>query len=136
MGKSIARGSKKKLIDQCYDDPDTRHIMLRKIGKIMKKEVKLICSEKTASVLRSESYDDIKNFTWDKLIQEMRVHTPVLTDILCSCTSTKNPSSNRMAIVGLCGSVLFRHRCSRMSLLQKVIMLILYAGHCGKQVTY
>ena len=134
MGKSIARGCKKKLIDQCYDDPDTRNRMLTKIGRLIKAEVKVMCSQKTASILRSSSYDDLKNFTWDKLLHELRVHAPVLTDILHSCTSTKNPSPNRMAIIGLCSAVLCKQRCSQMSLLQKIIMLILHAGHCGKQV--
>jgi len=134
MGKSIARGCKKKLIDQCYDDPDTRHRMLKKVGKILKSEIKVMCSEKTASILRSGSYDNLKNFTWDKLLQELRVHAPVLTDILHSCTSTKNPNPNRMAIIGFCAALLLKQHCPRMSLLQKIVMLILHAGHCGKQV--
>ena len=93
-----------------------------------------MCSEKTASILRSDSYDDLKNFTWDKLIQELRVHAPVLTDILHSCTSTKSPSPNRMGIIGLCSALLLKQHCSRMSLVQKIVMFILHAGHCGKLV--
>ena len=121
MGTSIAQGSKKKLVDQCYDDPDTRPIMLRKMEAFWE----LMYSEKTASILRSNTYDDYQKFSWGKLIQEMRVHAPVLTNILFSCTATKNPGPNRMAIIGLC--------CSN-NLLQKVILLILHAGHCGKHV--
>ena len=116
MGKAIARGSKKKLVDQCYDDPDTRPIMLKKMEEFLE----LMCSEKTASILCSDTYNDYQKFSWGKLIQEMRVHAPVITS-----TATKNPGPNWMAIIGLCGSN---------SLLQKVILLILHAGHCGKHV--
>ena len=70
-------------------------------------------SEEMASILCSDTYDDIKKISWDKLIQEMRVHAPVLTNILFSCTSTKNPGPNRMATIVLCGSVIFKHRCYR-----------------------
>ena len=56
MGKSIARGSRKTLIDQCYSDPQTLPLMLKKIGRVVRAEVKKMCSEKTASVLRSGSY--------------------------------------------------------------------------------
>ena len=31
MGKSIARGCKKSLVDQCYEDPVTRGLMMKKL---------------------------------------------------------------------------------------------------------
>jgi len=96
--------------------------------------VKVLCSEKTASILCSGKYDDIMSFKWAILMEELKLHAPVLTHVLTSCTASKQPSSNRMAIICVCASVLLKYWCSRMSLFQKIVMLILYAGHCGKQV--
>lgn len=67
MGKAIARGSKKALIDRCYADPESRPIILKKIGRVIKEEIKKMCSENTGSILRSGTYADIRfqvgNFT-------------------------------------------------------------------------
>lgn len=105
MGKSIARGSKKTLVDQCYSDPDTRPLMLKKIGRVLRAEMKTMCSQKTASILRSGNYDDMKSFSWDQLINEMNLHAPVLMNILQSCTHT-GKAHNKMAVIGVCAAVL------------------------------
>lgn len=135
MGKSIARGSKKALIDHCYNDPDTRSRMMKKVGRILREEIKTMCSVKTASILRSGNYEDLSNFKWESLMKELKVHAPVLTSVLYSCMKSKSQGGNRMAVIGICASVLFKYRCSRMSLVQKIVTLILHAGHCGKQVS-
>lgn len=134
MGRSIARGSKKSLIDQCHDDPETRKFMLNKIGRVLKGEMKIMSQVKTGSILRSGSYDDMKVFQWETLLEELKLHAPVLYNILDSCTSTKHQRINRSATIGICAAILLRYRCSRMSLVQKVLMLVLHASHCGKQV--
>ena len=38
------------------------------------------------------------------------------------------------AVVGVCASVLLRHKNQRMNLLQHILSLILHRGHAGKQV--
>ena len=131
-GKSIVRGCKKALVDQYFSDPSTLPDVLKKIGRVLKEEMKVMCSEKTASILCSGDYHTSKTFRWRALLEEMNVHAPMLAYVLKSCTGK---SINKNAVIGACASILLRHRCSRMSLLQKFIMLILHAGHCGKQVT-
>ncbi len=44
MGKSIARGSKKALIGQCFTDTETRLRMLKKIEREVRKELKVMSS--------------------------------------------------------------------------------------------
>ena len=46
MGKCVARGSKKALVDQCYADPETKKFIMKKIGRVLKEEVKKMCSSK------------------------------------------------------------------------------------------
>ena len=132
MGKSIARGSKKTLVDQCFSDPGTFPCLMKKLGRVLREEMKMMCSEKTASVLRNKTYGMLKNFKWEDLLKEMRVHAPTVAHILQSCTGK---SSKKSAVIGICASILFKSRCSKMSLVQNRVMLILHAGHCGKQVS-
>ena len=57
--------------------------------------MKMVCSEKTASVLCNNTYGMLKNFKWKDLLKEMRVHASTAAHILQSCTgkSRKNGSS-------------------------------------------
>ena len=78
------------------------------------------------------SHDELQG---QSVIDEMKLHTPVLFGILNSCTLTKNQKSNRNATIGICTSILLKYRCHHMSLVQKIIMLLLYGSHCGKQAS-
>ena len=131
MVKSIARGSKFALVNQCFDDPDTNKYLIQKIERLVQHEVKVMCSINSQSILLSKNP---KHISWDRLLTEMKASAPVLTGILMACTRTKTAKSNRDAIVGTCAAILFQHRFPRMSLLQRLIAVILYAGHSSKQV--
>ena len=76
----------------------------------------VMCEIKTGSILRSGLWDHMKNFKWQSVIDEMKLHTPVLFGILNSCTLTKNQKSNRNATVGICTSILLKYQCHHMSL--------------------
>ncbi len=134
MGRSIARGSKQALVDQCFGDPEVHNYILKMTGQILRRELKAMCSAEVQSVLSSMSKTDLETFTWDKLENELTLHAPTLRSILYACMVTRRPRANRAAAVGICAAVLLKYRYQRMSLVQKVIALILYAGHCGKQV--
>ena len=134
MGKCVARGSKKALVDQCYADPETKKFIMKKIGRVLKEEVKKMCSSKVNSVLSSQSKDVLKTFKWNDLTDELIMHAPTLMNVLYSCTETKSSRDNRTAIICTCAAIIFKHRFPHMSLIQRIISLILHAGHCGKQV--
>jgi len=134
MGKSVARGSKKSLIRHCFNDPIARSHMLNKIGQVLRHEIKVMCSDNVNSILKSPNTDELKVFTWDKVLSELKLHAPVLTNILFSCTKTKAVRENQTGTVGFIASMLLRYKYNRMNLVQKIISLILYAGHCAKQV--
>lgn len=122
------------MIYQCFRDPVSRGFILKRIGQLVHAEVRTMCSDRVKSVLQSNKCDDLKNFRWSRVMDEMKVHAPVLLSILVSCTKTKHPRSNQIATVCFVASVLFKFRYARMNVFQKVLSLILYAGHCGKQV--
>lgn len=135
IGKAVARGSRKAVAYESLNDPVTRKYVLAKVGSIVRSELACMCSDKTDSILRSQSASDMKHFEWDKLLSELEAHTPVLLSILQSCTQTRRPRPNRKAIVGICAAILLKHRFGKMSLIQRILSVVLYAGHAGKQVT-
>lgn len=116
-------------------DPQTRHHILEMIGRIIRSEMTVMCSDKTGSVLRSQSMQDLKNFKWKKLISELEKSAPVFLQLLRSCTQTRKPRENRDSVIGMCAAIVLKNRFAKMSLLQKILSLVLYAGHCGKQVS-
>jgi hypothetical protein len=107
---------------------------MKKMGRVLKREMKTMSRVKTGSILRSASYDDMKAFKWERLTEELKMHAPLFYSVLNSCTSSKRQRSNKNAIVGVCASILLKYRCPEMSFVQKMVMLLLHASHCGKQV--
>ena len=91
-------------------------------------------SDHTSSVLRNQKLEGMRKFTWNLLIDELKVQAPNFLHLLSSLTRTKSERDNQKAIIGFCASILLKHRYSKMSLVQKVISIILYAGHTSKQV--
>ena len=63
----MARCSKSALVAEVLRDPITRQYMIKRVGMIVKRELSLMCSEKTGSILSSKDVCDLKEFTWDKL---------------------------------------------------------------------
>ena len=134
LGKAVARGSKKSVAIECLKDPATRKFLLKGIGVLVRNELKSMCMDSRSSILRNTATHDLKNFTWDTLLNEASETAPVLLELLQQCTQTRRLRSNRHAVIGMCLSILLKQRYPKMSLVQRIITLILYAGHCGKQV--
>jgi len=131
MGKAIGRGSKRSVIDECMKDNTKCEYIFKKVRRVTRSEITTLCSN---SMLRQQTANDLKTFSWDALLIELQSKAPFLMIILDSCTTTKRPRSNRRAIMGMCMALLLKHCFAKMYLVQKVISLILYAGHSGKKV--
>ena len=120
----------------CLQELATRKYPLKHIGVLVRNELKVMCSHNTCSILRSLDIAKLKDFSWDKLLAELKINTPVFLHILQECTRTRKPRPNQDAVVCVCAAILLKHRFAKMSLLQKVLSLIFYAGHSGKQVCW
>ena len=127
----MARRSQKTIAVECMKDPCTRQVIMKLLGKEVHKEIRVMASE---SFLCSQSNDDLKEFKWDRLHRELSHKAPVLLSILVNATNTRIPRPNSHVVIGICVAILLKHRNHKMSLLQKIISLVLYAGHASKQV--
>ena len=115
-------------------EPATRVYVLKGIGREVRNELKAMCSDCTNSILRSQSLTDLYGFAWDTLIAELSANAPVFLEILRAITFTRRPRQSRNAVIGVCAAVLLKYRFAKMSLVQKILSLLLYAGHSGKKV--
>ena len=93
-----------------------------------------MCATKTCSKFHCSSIHDLESFKWTELFNDMKINAPTLTSILNACTGTKKFKGNRTAIICVCAGILFKFHFSQMNLFQKIVSLILHAGHCGKMV--
>jgi hypothetical protein len=135
VGKAIARGSKKALAEECFKDPVIKKYMMAKLGKVFRSELGAMCSVKVSSILLKRSEDVYAEFSWDMLYAELKANAATFLSILESCTQTRRPRRNRKATIGICAAILLKYRFSKMSLVQRILSLILYAAHSGKQVS-
>ena len=99
MGKAVARRSKRKIAVEALSDDQIKKRLISFIGKDIAEEVKTLSSDLSKSILRSDSTDALKEFTWDALLDELHRYAPVLSSLLFKATQTRTPRHNRDAIV-------------------------------------
>ena len=132
-GKALARRSKRKLAGECLRDDKTRHSIILSLQKLIQTELKKLSSMQSS--LLDQSPDTLKSFTWNAIYDELKKNAPIFLSFLMAATQTKTPRSNRIAVMCVCASVILKYRFKRINLFQKIVSLVLYAGHCSKQVS-
>lgn len=85
-------------------DKNTRKHVVAAVGKVIRNEIKQLCSRNAKSVQRTRDAIKLKQFNWDAIISEATEHAPNLTQILMECTKTTRKQSKavQMSIVGMC----------------------------------
>ena len=86
------------------------------------------------SLLKSRSSESLPGFKWHQLEAELSTHAPTLKSLLNACFSTKVARQNETYLVSFCAAMMFKQRRPSMNLLHKILSVILYSGHCSKQV--
>ena len=130
--KAIAHKSFKKLADECLSDKRKGYYIVSKIGREIRTEMKNLCSKQ--SVLCSQSADHLRDFHYNNIYAKIKEKASCFFTFLMEATKTRTPRHNRIAVVCLCAMVVLKLRFKKINLLQKVVSLILYSGHCSKQV--
>jgi len=123
---------------------------LTEIGKLltdavvrkMQLQCEVLVSTKFNSILRRKGKEDLLNFSWDALLQEWEKQAPIFFNFLKSSVSTpavKNAqpiADKTIAPVCMAGAILLKTRSQSMSALQRIVSMLLNAGHVSKQVTW
>ena len=76
LGKAVARRSKQKVAVECLKDSDVKRYILKAVGKIVHNEVKHLCSNTTQSILKCNSVEMLKSFSWGSLKSELSSNAP------------------------------------------------------------
>lgn len=96
-----------------------------------------LCLEKkgTPSVLnvRQDScVEALNNFSWEKVMVEMRDQSPDVLDVLA--TISKQPSVSHVPAVCFSYAVLMYQRNFKLGMLQKLLTILLGSGGCSRRV--
>lgn len=143
LGRSIGRKNQLSIALQSLKFGSVRKKILRILGKDIQKEITGLCSKKSRSIFRRTSAEDLKTFNWDRLVADLEKTAPTFHSFLSSCTEvkrrnrkvkTRSSRPSNVAVLGICASILLRHKNHNLNLIQKIVSLILHRGHAAKQV--
>lgn len=129
-----ARSSMRTLTNECFSDERTLHFITLKIGRIVRTKIKKLSN--LESILCSQSVEELKEFKFESNYQELQNNAPLLHSIFLSATKTRTPRDNQMVVISVCISILLKYRFKRLNLFQRMLSLVLYAGHCSKVVSF
>ena len=121
---------------ECVRDKMTRKHVIKALSQHIRKELKELCSRHIMSIQRSRDPGALKSFSWDAIVNEAAKYAPTLIELLTGCTM-KGPKTSKAAqkhMIGVCLSLLCKYRNPKMTLFQRMLSLILYAGHSAKKV--
>ena len=106
------------------------------MGKAISYEIKTLCSNRVNSVLKSKDRLHLSKFPWTDVVNEIIEHCPLLFSLLFATTKTKAEKPSRLNFICAIVCMLAKFHNSNMSLLQRLITVILYAGHTGTAVCH
>lgn len=89
--KKIARcgDSAPSIAREALKDEEIRHYLAIGMGKLIKKEVTILCSKAVNSIQRSKSRNDIISFPWARVLEEVKTYCPLFLSFLLASTDTK-----------------------------------------------
>lgn len=104
------------------------------VSRIIQREVHQLCSTKYgASFLRNLSAVAVTSFSWKPVVAELKKRAPVLYMTL-KAALTRPKKRVDVSALGITAAVLLKCRNKFLSQAQAVVSVLLYAGHCSKQV--
>ena len=106
MGKAVARGSRLSIATQCLNDEDVSKHIIKKVCRMVRSEMEVLCSDRVDSALKHHSRDELINFKWSNVYDELRQHAPILLEILLAATATHCPRPNREALISMCAAMI------------------------------
>ena len=127
----VTRGKPSSVAKFCLSNPPYCVEILTALGNIIAGEVKQLCSDAVDSILRRKDLSSLKCFSWSEIIEEAKVHAPFMHNLLFNCSPDHQ---HKEYILGFIISLICSLQWKNINLPQRVISLILYAGHCSKQV--
>ena len=136
IGKSLARRQGLSFAKATWQNERYREQMMRLIQSQISSEARHLCSTQNPCSLRRKTTESLMTMDWEELHDELSKIAPVLFSTMRAVLQTRALSQHDQK-VAVCVSVavLLFHRNRKVSLLQRVTAMILYAGHSSKSVS-
>ena len=74
------------IAEECLNHKDVKAAVIAKVGKLVREEVCVMCSNRHDSVLKNTNPQTLRNFKCEMIINEMEECAPTLLSILRECT--------------------------------------------------
>ena len=137
----MARGSNfKALADAALECPGLKEAIEDRVCSDVSKECKNLCSKGNPSLLRTASKENIMNFSWHAVEEEIKERAPFFHSLLLASADPKatnrDPTQDNERSPGICtaAAVLLKNRDKAMSLVPYIISTILKVGRTSKKV--
>ena len=146
LAKSIGRHDPNSIARQVMSHSRVKTAVIKKMSRVVCREMEDMCKINTHSILRDSSPETLKAFNWDVLIHELNSKAPTFIQLLQGflhtkkrrrsyrCPPKKSNQTPEKIVIGVCASIILRHRNIHMNLLQRLVSVVLYSGHTNKQV--
>ena len=87
---------------------ETCNYLMKKVGRVILKEIQTMCSARVQSILCSQSKNALKNFKWVNLMTELCTYSPLLNKSFHFCTKISKTMRNMDATIGTCAGISFK----------------------------
>lgn len=77
------------------NNKDTKASIVSKVGKLIREEVRVLCSNRFDSILKSTDSKALCNFKCEMVIDEMKKWAPTLLSVLKECTKPQKVRAKR-----------------------------------------
>ena len=143
IGKSVGRRKSSSIAKQVMNHRRVRECVLRRVGKLIRKDMECACKMETSSMLRKRTVAAMKSFCWRDFVKELEATSPVFCAVLKECVERKRRKVSKRGtsykvddsvVIGMCAAILLRHRNSNMNLVQRILSTLMYGGHAPKKV--
>lgn len=135
LAKRLACGSAVSVAVECVQNKKTQKHVITALAQNIRKELKQLCSRRVMSLQRARDSSTLQGFNWDAIVDEATEHAPNLVQLLGECTKRKKSEMTQKSTIGMLLSLLCKNRNPKMTLFQRMISLVLYAGHSAKKVS-
>lgn len=137
---SLKEGKAKAIAETVMGIKAVKEAVKEQLLKDIDQQCQSLCLEKkgTPSVLNVSLnnqdcfVDALKNFSWEKILVEMRDRAPDVLDVLATVCKHASPSKVPPVCVGY--AVLMYQRNCKLGMLQKLLTILLGSGGCSRRV--
>ena len=109
---------------------------IQELMRTIRNECATLCKKTPSpSYLRVGTINDLFQFDWEPLLQELQEKAPLLMSVLKAASERSNRKPADVAVVGMAAAILLKSRCMHMCKMQMMTSSLLYSGHASKRVS-